>query len=236
MSASSYSLEKELKNKPLIPILLVGFIPSASVIFGIEIIENEFHSQIFFAFCKVWIFLVPTFWYLRIEGASFSKNPPTKEGLIFGLISGLLMSLIIIITWFLFDETLDILGMVEILQSKGLDNLNLYIFGMIYWIFINSLLEEYVFRWFITTKSAELFSSNKIGIIFSAVMFTLHHAIALHLFGFIWWQTTIACFGLLSAAAIWSWLYIRYRSIWVCWLSHAICDVAVFGIGYTILF
>ena len=146
------------------------------------------------------------------------------------------MSIIILITWFLFNETLDIDGMVEILQSKGLDNIDLYVLGMFYWIFINSLLEEYVFRWFITTKSSELFSSDTIGIIFSAIMFTLHHAIALHLFGFIWWQTIIACFGLLSAAAIWSWLYVRFRSIWVCWLSHAICDVAVFGIGYTILF
>jgi membrane protease YdiL (CAAX protease family) len=146
------------------------------------------------------------------------------------------MSLIIVITWFLFNETLDIDGMVDILQSKGLDDINLYIIGMFYWIFINSLLEEYVFRWFITTKSSELFRSDVIGIIFSAAMFTLHHAIALYLFGFIWWQTIIACFGLLSAAAIWSWLYVRFRSIWVCWLSHAICDVAVFGIGYTILF
>ena len=226
----------EWKNKPLIPILLVGFIPSASVIFGIEIIENELCSQIFFTLCKVWIFLVPTVWYLKVEKNSISKNLPSKEGLNFGLITGVLMSLIILITWFLFDETLDISGMSEILQSNGLDSLNLYIVGMIYWIFINSLLEEYVFRWFITTKSAELFGSNTIGIIFSAAMFTLHHAIALHLFGFIWWQTIIACLGLLSAAAIWSWLYIRYRSIWVCWLSHAICDVAVFGIGYTILF
>ena len=226
----------EWKNKPLIPILLVGFIPSASVIFGIEIIEIELCSLIFFTLCKVWIVLVPTVWYLKVEKNSISKNLPSKEGLNFGLITGVLMSLIILITWFLFDETLDISGMSEILQSNGLDSLNLYIVGMIYWIFINSLLEEYVFRWFITTKSAELFGSNTIGIIFSAAMFTLHHAIALHLFGFIWWQTIIACLGLLSAAAIWSWLYIRYRSIWVCWLSHAICDVAVFGIGYTILF
>ena len=234
----SIELERimEWKNKPLIPILLVGFIPTASVIFGIEIIENELYSQIFFALCKVWIFLVPTVWYLKVEKNSISKNLPSKEGLNFGLITGVLMSLIILITWFLFDETLDISGMSEILQSNGLDSLNLYIVGMIYWIFINSLLEEYVFRWFITTKSAELFGSNTIGIIFSAAMFTLHHAIALHLFGFIWWQTIIACLGLLSAAAIWSWLYISFRSIWICWLSHAICDVVVFAIGYTILF
>ena len=226
----------ELRNKPLIAILLVGFIPSASVIFGIEIIDNELSSQIFFASCKIWIFLAPTLWYLKVEKKSISKNLPTKEGIFWGLITGIIMSVIILVTWFLFNETLDIDGMVDILQSKGLDNFNLYLIGMFYWIFINSLLEEYVFRWFITTKSSELFDSDTIGITFSAAMFTLHHAIALYLFGFIWWQIIIACFGLLSAAAIWSWLYIRFRSIWICWLSHAICDVAVFGIGYTILF
>ena len=226
----------QLHDKPLIAILLVAFIPSASVIFGIEIIDNELLSQIFFVSCKIWIFLVPTVWYLKVEKKSISKNLPTKEGIFFGLITGIIMSLIIIVTWFLFNETLDIDGMVEILQSNGLDSFNLYLLGMFYWIFINSLLEEYVFRWFITIKSSELFGSDPIGIIFSAAMFTLHHAVALHLFGFIWWQTLIACFGLLSAAAIWSWLYIRFRSIWICWLSHAICDVAVFAIGYTILF
>ena len=226
----------QLHDKPLIAILLVAFIPSASVIFGIEIIDSELLSQIFFVSCKIWIFLVPTVWYLKVEKKSISKNLPTKEGIFFGLITGIIMSLIIIVTWFLFNETLDIDGMVEILQSNGLDSFNLYLLGMFYWIFINSLLEEYVFRWFITIKSSELFGSDLIGIIFSAAMFTLHHAIALHLFGFIWWQTLIACFGLLSAAAIWSWLYIRFRSIWICWLSHAICDVAVFAIGYTILF
>ena len=226
----------QLHDKPLIAILLVAFIPSASVIFGIEIIDNELFSQIFFVSCKIWIFLVPTVWYLKVEKKSISKNLPTKEGIFFGLITGIIMSLIIIVTWFLFNETLDIDGMVEILQSNGLDSFNLYLLGMFYWIFINSLLEEYVFRWFITIKSSELFSSDSIGIIFSAAMFTLHHAIALHLFGFIWWQTLIACFGLLSAAVIWSWLYIRFRSIWICWLSHAICDVVVFAIGYTILF
>ena len=226
----------ELPNKPLIAILLVGFIPSASVIFGIQVIDDELFSQIFFVSCKIWIFLVPTVWYLKVEKKSISKNLPTKEGIFFGLITGIIMSLIIIVTWFLFNETLDIDGMADILQSKGLDSFNLYLLGMFYWIFINSLLEEYVFRWFITIKSSEFFGSDTIRIIFSAAMFTLHHAIALYLFGFIWSQILIACFGLLSAAAIWSWLYIRFRSIWICWLSHAICDVVVFAIGYTILF
>ena len=103
-----------LDDKPLIAILLVGFIPSASVIFGIEIIDNELYSQIFFVSCKIWIFLVPTVWYLKVEKKSISKNLPTKEGIFTGLITGIVMSLIILVTWFLFNETLDIDGMVDI--------------------------------------------------------------------------------------------------------------------------
>lgn len=226
----------ESKKQSIIAILLVGFIPSLSVIFGIKIIDDELTSQIFFFSCKLWIFLVPTLWYLRVDKNTISKNIPSKEGIQMALLTGIVMSIIILITWFIFESTLDMDQMIGTLQSKGLSNINLYILGMLYWIFLNSLLEEYVFRWFVTTRSVIIFGNDIAAIIFSALLFTLHHAIALHLFGFIWWQTILASFGLLSAAAIWSWLYIKYRSIWICWLSHAICDVAVFGIGYTILF
>ena len=226
----------ESKKLSIIAVLLVGFIPSISVIFGIKLIDDELMSQIFFFSCKLWIFLVPTIWYFRVDKHSISKNLPSKEGIQMALLTGIVMSIIILVTWLIFESTLDMDQMITTLQSKGLSNINLYVLGMLYWIFLNSLLEEYVFRWFVTTKSVIIFGSDMIAIIFSASLFTLHHAIALHLFGFFWWQTLLACFGLLSAAAIWSWLYIRYRSIWVCWLSHAICDVVVFGIGYTILF
>ncbi|MGB1435569.1 MAG: CPBP family intramembrane glutamic endopeptidase [Candidatus Thalassarchaeaceae archaeon] len=226
----------EERYKSLLPILLVGFIPSISVIFGIKIIENELHSQIFFVICKLWIFIIPTVWFFYVEKNIFSRELPSRKGLEMGTATGLIMSIIIILTWIVFEDSINLEEMINTLNSKGLSDVNLYVMGMIYWIFINSLLEEYVFRWFITTKASVLFGNNSYAIFFSALMFTLHHSLALHFFGFIWWQTIIASFGLLSAAAIWSWLYLQYRSIWVCWLSHAICDVVVFSIGYQILF
>ena len=171
-----------------------------------------------------------------MEKNIFSRELPSRKGLEMGTMTGLIMSTIIIFTWLIFEDSINLEEMINTLNSKGLSNINLYLLGMIYWIFINSLLEEYVFRWFITTKASALFGNDSYAILFSALMFTLHHSLALHFFGFMWWQTIIASFGLLSAAAIWSWLYLQYRSIWVCWLSHAICDVVVFSIGYQILF
>ena len=152
------------------------------------------------------------------------------------IVTGILMSIIILLTWFIFEDTIDTDSIIIELEPTGLTNVKIYFAGMIYWIFLNSLLEEYVFRWFVTTKGIELLGSELRGIALSALLFTLHHTIALHLYGFVWWQTLIASIGLIFAAAIWSWLYVKYQSIWVCWLSHAICDVSVFGLGYFIIF
>ena len=220
----------------VVPLALVAFVPTISVLFTLGHNDDEFVSKIFFFTSKLWLFLVPAYWYLRVEKKSPSWSFPTRDGLVVGGISGIIMSIIIIVMWILLGDTLDTSSMISELESTGLTEFRMYLAGMIYWIFLNSLLEEYVFRWFVTIKSIELLGSEARAIILSAILFTLHHAIALHYFGFVWWQTVMACFGLLSAAAIWSWLYVRYRSVWVCWLSHAICDVAVFGLGYLIIF
>jgi membrane protease YdiL (CAAX protease family) len=35
---------------------------------------------------------------------------------------------------------------------------------------------------------------------------------------------------------VWSWCFLRFRSIWPGYVSHVIVDVAVFAVGYLILF
>ena len=225
-----------IMNRPLVAIGLVAFIPTISILFTLNYNDDETTSQIFFLACKLWLLVAPAYWYLRVEGKEISRSPADKEGLVMAAITGILMSAIIVLMWLIFGDTIDTDSMLAEMETTGLTDIRIYIAGMFYWIFLNSLLEEYVFRWFVTTKGIDLLGSELAAIILSARLFTLHHAIALHYFGFVWWQTIMASFGLLSAAAIWSWLYIRHKSIWVCWLSHAICDIAVFGIGYFIIF
>jgi hypothetical protein len=226
----------ELKNHALVALSLVAFVPTISILFTLNYNDDEITSQIFFLTCKLWLLIAPAYWYLRVEGKEISRSPADKNGLVMGAVTGILMSTIILLMWYIFGDTIDTESMLVEMETTGLTDIRIYIAGMLYWIFLNSLLEEYVFRWFVTTKGIDLLGSEVAGIILSALLFTLHHAIALHYFGFVWWQTVMASFGLLSAAAIWSWLYIRYKSIWVCWLSHAICDIAVFGIGYLLIF
>ncbi len=224
------------RTRALLAVTLVGFVPTLSILFTLNYNDDELTSQVFFMACKLWIFAVPTYWFLKIEGNQISWSIPHRDGLAMGVISGSVMTTIILGVWILLGDTIDTEAMISEMESTGLTDIRIYVAGMLYWIFLNSMLEEYVFRWFITTKGIDIFGSEIGGILLSSCMFTLHHSIALHLFGFLWWQTVVASFGLLSAAAIWSWLYVRYKSIWVCWLSHAICDVAVFGIGYILIF
>ncbi len=223
-------------GRPLLGLSLVAFVPTFSIVFTLYLSENEVHSQVFYALCKAWILVVPTIWFLKVEGNPASRSLPNRDGLLTGAATGIAMSGVIVVTWLTLGNSIDTSLIIQELEGTGLTDPNLYIAGMIYWIFLNSLLEEYVFRWFITTKSFEILHNELGAVVLSALLFTLHHALALHLFGFEIWQTAMASFGLLSAAAVWSWLYMKYRSIWVCWLSHAICDVAVFGLGYQIIF
>ena len=226
----------ERSLNPLLGLVLIAFVPTISILFTLYYNDDEFLSQAFFLACKLWLLVIPSYWFIRIEGNPVSWSLPDSEGIKLGAFTGFLMSIIIVAMWVIFGDTIDTDAMISEMETTGLTDFRIYFAGMLYWIFLNSMLEEYVFRWFVTVKGVELLGSEARAIALSACLFTLHHTIALHFFGFIWWQTIMASFGLLSAAAIWSWLYIRHRSIWVCWLSHAICDVAVFGIGYLIIF
>ena len=114
-------------------------------------------------------------------------------------------------------------------------NLPLFITGMFYWITINSLIEEFVFRQFIGDRLLEITGREYISVLLSAAIFTCHHTVLLSLY-FEPWQNAIASLGVFIAGATWSILWLRHRSLFVCWLSHAIADLAVFGIAYLILF
>ena len=51
----------------LVPILLVGFVPTLSILFSLRFSDDETLSQVFFIVCKAWIFLLPTYWFLRAQ-------------------------------------------------------------------------------------------------------------------------------------------------------------------------
>jgi uncharacterized protein len=99
----------------------------------------------------------------------------------------------------------------------------------------NAVLEEYVWRWFVFRKCEALVRISWLAVLLSAALFTVHHVLALAA-QFDWMITLAASAGVFLGGAVWSWCYLRYRSIWPGFVSHVIVDIAIFAIGWRLLF
>ena len=209
--------------------------PTMSVLFSFSWSESELQSQIFFIFAKLWIILIPIYWIYRIEESRFSLGEINSKGMYQSIVSGILIFLAVGIIFLIFGDTLDVDLMKQEIGGTGLLNPHIFLLGVFYWITVNSLVEEFVFRQFIGDRILEFTGRESVTVLLSAAIFTLHHTVLLGYY-FEPWQNVISSIGIFIAGAIWSLLWLRHRSLFVCWISHAIADVAVFGIAYVILF
>ena len=219
------------KNLALLGLILVGIAPTVSVVTGFAF-KAGLLAIVVFIFTKVWIFGLPAFWHLRIDKNVFSRSPALNGGWAVSAGLGIVMAVVIVLAYVLLGDTLvSDEDLIEILDPFGLTTPWKLMLAILFWVFINSVLEEFVFRWFITSKIEQLVSGKWLPILLSAGVFTLHHAIALAFFidplG-----NFLASLGVFIGGVIFSWIYIEYRSIWVAWVAHAIADVAVFAIAW----
>ena len=122
----------------------------------------------------------------------------------------------------------------EMAERNGIGSIEPYLGAVAYWVLVNSVLEEYVYRWFIYEK-CEAVMRPMSAVFVSAACFTIHHVIAIRM-QFDWNVTVLASLGVFVGGAIWSWLYLRYRSVWPGYISHALADIAVFWVGWRIIF
>ena len=223
------------KNKALLSLLLLIPAPSIGVIAGMILWPDTLLGTGIFTLSKLWLLTLPLLWHTLVDKSRISFSPLRKGGLWLAFISGTAISALIVTAYFLFWRFFfDEYGLTVKIVSIGLDNPTIYICAALYWICVNSVLEEYVWRWFVTKQCSKL-TYTCISAILSALFFTLHHTIAMSTF--MWPETNAICSaGIFAGGVIWSWMYIKYKSIWPGFISHAIVDLAIFGLGYLILF
>ena len=225
----------EDRRRALLAIILVGAAPTLSTLISYSAGDGTI-SQAIFVLTKLWLLCVPIIWFLKIDGGTMSWSKPEQGGYAMSIGLGLAMSVAMLLAWFLLGDAIDSTLLSDALEPVGLLNPTVYLLATVYWILFNSLLEEYVFRWFLVIKSETLVGPGNPAIILSALIFVVHHTVALAVFGFPWWANVISSIAIFIGGAVFSWLYVRYRSVWIPYIAHAICDVAVFGVGATILF
>ena len=188
-----------------------------------------------FLAAKIWLLLFPAAWYLGVERGRASWSPPRKGGLGVGALSGLaILAAIVAGAWLAGVRTMDLAPLRAAVGEMGLGAPGSYLVAAAGWTLANSLMEEYVYRWFVLRQSEHLFSATG-AVLMSAAVFTLHHVIAVSQYLNLL-HTVLASAGVFIGGAIWAWLYWRYRSIWPGWISHVLADLAVFGVGWWLLF
>jgi membrane protease YdiL (CAAX protease family) len=192
-------------------------------------------GQAIYAVCKGWLLALPLLWLLLVDRGRLSWSPPRQGGLVVGFVLGVLVAAIIGTAYFAAGGRLiDATQVRRAAEAKGLASPLLYLGMAAYLVLVNSLLEEYVWRWFVFRK-CETIMPGGLAVFASALFFTIHHVIALRAL-FDWEITILGAVGVMSGAAIWSWCYRRYRSIWPGYISHAIVDIAVLAIGWRLIF
>ncbi|MBI1373785.1 MAG: CPBP family intramembrane metalloprotease [Phycisphaera sp.] len=220
--------------KALLALLLIAPAPSVGVLVAFYGGEGAL-GVVLWAVAKVWLFGLPVAWRLWVDRQKPSLSPMREGGLAVGAATGLLIAGVIIGAYFLFAHKLIDADFVRAkLEPIGLTNRWTYLAGVGYWVLINSVLEEYVYRWFIFRKCETLMPKWP-AVALAAAIFVVHHAIAVKAY-FDWLPTILVSLGIFIGGALWSWMYLRYRSIWPGYLSHALVDIGVFVTGWIIIF
>lgn len=224
-----------MKKNAILALLLLVPAPSIGTLSAMVLFPNSFLGAAIFAFSKLWLFGLPVVWHRFVDKAEIGFSPARQGGYGVGLLSGGVISLGILLGYVaLGDRLLDGGLLVRKMTDIGLASWPRYLGGAAYWILVNSVLEEYVWRWFVVKKCETLFSP-RMSIFCAALFFTIHHAVALQVYcGPV--AVVICSLGVFVGGATWSLMYLRYRSIWPGYLSHAIVDLCVFGIGAWIIF
>jgi membrane protease YdiL (CAAX protease family) len=218
----------------LLALALLAPVPTVGVVAAMFAAPGTVGQGVFVA-AKLWIVVFPAFWYLAVEKGRPSWSPPRHGGLGAGAAIGLVMAAVILVAYFLvLGHRLDPLLLRTTAAEMDLARPGVYLAGAAYWILVNSLIEEYVYRWFVLRQLRALVP-DVAAILGSALIFTVHHTVAMadylspaH--------NALGTAAVFAAGAIWCRLYLRYRSVWPPWVAHVIADVPIFLIGWQILF
>ena len=232
-------------RRALLALLLLVPAASLGTMAGLAWGPGTWWGQSLYALAKLYLLALPLFWLLRLDRQPLSLSPPRHGGLLPGLALGLLMAALTLGAYAIarHHHWLSPANLKALAAKNHLTNPAIYFAFALWTTLVNALEEEYVWRWFVTEKSAELlapfriphFALRILPAALAAACFTLHHALVLALY-FPPAIVLLASLGVFLGGFLWSLLYLRYRSLWPAYLAHTLADLAIFVIGYHLIF
>lgn len=184
--------------------------------------------------CGIWLLLFPLWWHILIERQQL-KLRLAPNGWIVGVILGLLMfGAILGSYWYAGKYWLNIPDIRARVSQMGM-NIPLMVFGFgTFQTLVNSLIEEYVWRWFVYRHCARLWTQAQ-AVWISAGFFTLHHIILLAAYCDDWRLVVVGSIAVFMAGVLWARCAKIYHSLLPCYLSHLLADLALQIVSWQIL-
>ena len=193
---------------------------------------------------KLIMLVFPLVYMLKIAKEPFLVRKFNTRGLLEGSLFGLGVLVAVCLLYYLWLKPIGLIGpdtpageaISKRVSGFGLVTPTLFILFGGFVSLIHSGLEEYYWRWFTFGQLSRVFSKYTACVI-SGLGFMLHHIVVLGVyFGFTHPATYIFSFGVAVGGMYWAWLYFCKDSIYAPWLSHAWIDIAIFIIGYDVIF
>ena len=218
----------------LIALLLLAPVPTIGVTCAMFLVPGS-AGRLVFTIAKIWLVAFPTVWYLWVERGTPSWSPLRRGGLATGAILGFGMGAAVVVSyWWIIGHLVDPDAVRRAAATMELSSPARFLLAAAGWTLVNSVVEEYVYRWFVL-RELRVLVADTAAILGSAAIFTVHHVVAMSVY-LDPLPTVLGSVGVFAGGACWSWLYLRYDSIWPGWVSHALVDVAVFAVGWHLLF
>lgn len=229
------TLPKETPAQSWLGLLIAGPAPSFGILAGLHWWPGPTGNALY-AVGKGVLYLTPLLWWkLVMRGAPFPLKRPPSGTLRDGILLGLGLGGFIVAVYALFVHRLVDPEAIRAAAGKsGFDDKQTFLVMAAGICFVNALLEEYVFRWFLYGRARALFGPIG-GAILGALVFTAHHVFVLLAYfdaPLVW----IGSIGVFVGGLLWTWLYERRDSVWPAYVSHIVVDVALLGIGWVLLF
>ena len=222
------------RKKALLALTLLVPAASIGIITGLYIAPVRW-GQTASALCQVWLLLFPIAWCVLVDRQKLHLSLPNRQELRAGTLWGIAMFAVIVGIYSLFGQHwIDPVAAKEKARQLGTNSQNIYLIVEAYFVLVNSLIEEFTWRWFVCNK-CQILTPGKPAIFLSSLFFTLHHIFVIAAYSD-WRAVILGSFAVFTAGIIWSHCYLTYRSLWPSYISHAIADLALAMIAWQILF
>jgi uncharacterized protein len=232
MNLTRNSARRE-RNRSIIALLLIVPITSIGALCSTVIFPGAIGQGI--AICGgIWLLVFPILWQVSIERQPL-KLRYALDGWLIGVILGVIMFGVILGSyWFAGRYWLNIPDIRARVSQMGM-NIPLMVFGFgTFQTLVNSLIEEYVWRWFVYYHCARLWT-QRLAIWISAGFFTLHHIILMIAECDDWRLVVVGSIAVFVAGVLWAKCVQIYRSLLPSYLSHLAADLALQIVSWHIL-